>query len=100
MTGHAVVLHDARDAIVPGDGRRHSDLSSRPARRFQHTSGRGGGAHIWLRAGERRVQGINEKGVARRIERLAEAVLVINRAAVNDRSSSIEQEHFGRRRRI
>ena len=88
---HAVPRDDPRDPAVVGDIR-----GGRIARgRVEHAPRGLGGGHGWLLAGPDRGQRVGEVTLPWGVERVAEAVLVVDRAVVGDRPVGPEHDDVG-----
>ena len=74
-----IVLDDAGDAAVEGDGGGFGVGLA-----FDFAAGGGGGGSCDGPGGEEGADGVDEEGMSRGVELVAEAVLVIHSAAVED----------------
>ena len=102
-----VVLHEARDPVVvsevalrSGSGRRRSWPGERDELEIKGATGRVRRRDERAFSSEQSGQGIAHVGVTRRVEAVADAVLVVEGAAINQRARGIEDEDFGRGFRI
>ena len=91
MAGDAVLLEDAGHVAVIGDRR---GLGVGGGRQVQFAPGGRGGLHGGFFAAEQGRDGGPQVGVLGRIEVIVYPVLVVERAAVDERACGIQQEHL------
>ena len=93
MAGDAVLLEDAGHVAVIGD-RRGLGVGVGGGRQVQFAAGGCGGLHEGLFAAKQGGYGVPQIRVLGRIEVIVDPVLVVERAAVDERASRIQQEHL------